>query len=111
MATPAPDAAKRRRSTQRDGERQAHFSDRASTDQVLVVTSVQLITPVSGQARRDGSLGGVRVRSAPQIHQLDPHTVGVGAVDELEWSASEVNGRPARLDQLRGGGGHIAHPE
>ena len=40
----------------------------------------------------DAQLSGRGV-SAAQVHQLDPDAVGVGAVDELEGRAAEVDGR------------------
>ena len=30
------------------------------------------------------------IRSALQVHQLDPHAIRVGAIDELQWEAVEV---------------------
>jgi hypothetical protein len=73
MAAPVPETARRARSTHASPERQAqgtvravmetaHMSPRtasgtpSTTDHELVVTSVQLTIPVSGQASADGSL-------------------------------------------------------
>ena len=73
MAAPAPDTASRAPSTQRVDERQAQGVVRAAmttahatprtasgtprtTDHELVVTSVQLTMPVSGQASAVGSV-------------------------------------------------------
>ena len=73
MAAPAPDTTSRAPSTHGDAARQAHGTVRpamttahtrprtasgtpSTTDHELVVTSVQLTMPVSGQANAVGSL-------------------------------------------------------
>jgi hypothetical protein len=79
MAAPVPEAARRARSTHAAPERHAqgrvkavmataHTSPRTAsgtpgtTDHELVVTSMQLTIPVSGQASAVGSLSWVTVR-------------------------------------------------
>src|SRR5664280_2891370 len=63
--------------------------------------------------------GGHRTTSCStgEVHQLDPHSVGVGAVDDVEPGAPQIEGGPGaaddgpsqRLDQ-RGGGLDVVHP-
>ena len=45
-----------------------------------------------------GPAAGPPAGSAAEVHELDAHPVGVGAVEELERRAPEVDGRPAGLD-------------
>ena len=54
-----------------------------------------------------GHRRGRRARSAAEVHQLHPHPVRVGAVEELERGPTEVDGRPARLDD---GTAELHHP-
>ena len=59
--------------------------------------AVRIDRELDAQALAEAARLG-RARSAAEVHQLDAHPVGVGAVDELERRAAEVDGGPARLD-------------
>ena len=60
--------------------------------------AVRIDRELDAQQLAEEQSAEARARSPPEVHQLHPHPVGVGAVDELEWRSAEVDGGPAGLD-------------